>query len=143
MASEFPLFRVRSDVHAPRRFWRFPTAATLALLAAAGCSSKNPDTLVGMNLDENAAMMDANTSVDANNANADVVDTNASSQSATTNRAGASDSEAAPKQSARPKVEPARHSDQVNATDVDTGNRAAPDETDDTQDDAPEVPNAV
>lgn len=34
-------------------------AATIALLSAAGCSSRNPDALTGMNVDENAAMMNA------------------------------------------------------------------------------------
>ena len=143
MASEFLSYRILRNVQPRRRACVLAAGATLALLAAAGCSSKNPDTLVGMNLDENAAMMDANASVDASNASEDAVDTNSSSQSAATNGAGASNSEASAKQSARPKAEPARHSDQVNATDVDTGNRAEPDETDDTQDDAPEVPNAV
>jgi hypothetical protein len=143
MASEFPSSRVRSDVRASRRFWPFATAASLALLAATGCSSKNPDTLVGMNLDENAAMMDANASVDANNASADVAEANESAHSATASRTDASDGEAAPRQPTPPKAEATRHSDQVNATDVGTGNRADPEPIDDNQDDAPEVPNAV
>ena len=40
--------------------------ATLALLLAAGCSSKNPDALTGMNVDENLAMMNADENMDAN-----------------------------------------------------------------------------
>ena len=40
--------------------------AAAAVAALGACSSKNPDTLVGMNLDENGAMMDANAAVDAN-----------------------------------------------------------------------------
>lgn len=37
-----------------------PVAAVLATLLLAACSSKNPDSMVGMNVDENLAMMDAN-----------------------------------------------------------------------------------
>jgi len=43
-----------------------PLAGLLAALLVSGCSSKNPDSLIGMNLDENAAMMDANEVSDAN-----------------------------------------------------------------------------
>jgi hypothetical protein len=47
-----------------------PTRSTLAALFATlllgACSSRNPDSLIGMNVDENAAMMDANASSDAN-----------------------------------------------------------------------------
>src|SRR4051794_30793218 len=36
---------------------------TLAALLAGACSSKNPDSLIGMNVDENLAVMDANASM--------------------------------------------------------------------------------
>ena len=39
-----------------------PLAGLLAVLLVSGCSSKNPDSLIGMNVDENAAMMEANAS---------------------------------------------------------------------------------
>ena len=39
--------------------------ALFAALLLSGCSSNNPDSLVGMNVDENAAMMDANASSEA------------------------------------------------------------------------------
>lgn len=58
MATLFPSFRL--------------VLAATALLMAAACSSKNPDALTGMNLDENAAMMDANASVEANLGGANV-----------------------------------------------------------------------
>jgi hypothetical protein len=50
-----------------RRWKRLPGAvfATLTLLLAAACSSKNPDSLIGMNLDENYAVLDANATLDA------------------------------------------------------------------------------
>jgi hypothetical protein len=38
---------------------RLSAVASLCLLLAAGCSSRNPDALTGMNVDENAAMMNA------------------------------------------------------------------------------------
>ena len=39
--------------------FRVAAVAALALLSTAGCSSRNPDALTGMNVDENAAMMNA------------------------------------------------------------------------------------
>jgi hypothetical protein len=39
--------------------FREAAVAALALLCTAGCSSRNPDALTGMNVDENAAMMNA------------------------------------------------------------------------------------
>ena len=59
------------------------TTAAVCLLAA--CSSKNPDTLIGTNLDENAAMMDANAAVAANLA----ATNGASSNAPPSNAAGA------------------------------------------------------
>ena len=41
-------------------------AAVLAALLLSACSSKNPDSLVGMNVDENLAMMNASEMVDGN-----------------------------------------------------------------------------
>jgi hypothetical protein len=52
----------RSASHRRRR----PTAAALAALLLSACSSKNPDSLIGMNVDENLAMMDANEMSPAN-----------------------------------------------------------------------------
>jgi len=45
-------------------------AAVAALLSA--CSSKNPDSLIGTNVDENLAMMDANANSDTNVASMNV-----------------------------------------------------------------------
>jgi hypothetical protein len=42
-----------------------PVAAVLAALLLSACSSKNPDSLIGMNVDENLAMTDANEMSDA------------------------------------------------------------------------------
>jgi hypothetical protein len=45
---------------------RSAVAVAVAVLLVSACSSKNPDSLIGMNLDENAAMMDANDMSDVN-----------------------------------------------------------------------------
>jgi hypothetical protein len=58
----------------------------LAVLLLGACSSKNPDSLIGMNVDENLAMMDANASADANASTAAVSDMNAVSAEASSNR---------------------------------------------------------
>jgi hypothetical protein len=50
-----------------------PVAAVLAALLLSACSSKNPDSLIGMNVDENLAMTDANEM-----SNADLTDRNTS-----------------------------------------------------------------
>ena len=44
----------------------FVALGGLALFLAAGCSSRNPDSLIGMNVDENLAVMDENQGADAN-----------------------------------------------------------------------------
>lgn len=44
-------------------------AAALAVLLLGACSSKNPDSLIGMNLDENLAAMNADEVSDSNEAN--------------------------------------------------------------------------
>jgi hypothetical protein len=41
-------------------------AAVAAAFVIGGCSSRNPDSLIGMNVDENLAVMDANETSDAN-----------------------------------------------------------------------------
>ncbi len=48
-----------------RRLWASALGIS-ALLLAAGCSSKNPDALIGMNVDENLAMMNADENMDTN-----------------------------------------------------------------------------
>ena len=69
-------------------------AAAAALFSLAACSSKNPDSLVGMNLDENAAMMDSNEAVDANAVTATVAETNAGSQPDTSSQRSGIDTRA-------------------------------------------------
>jgi hypothetical protein len=44
---------------------RSSLAAVFAALLLSACSSRNPDSLIGMNVDENAATMDANANSDA------------------------------------------------------------------------------
>jgi hypothetical protein len=44
-------------------------AAASALLLLGACSSRNPDALTGMNVDENLAMMNADENADANASN--------------------------------------------------------------------------
>ncbi|HEY8434136.1 MAG TPA: hypothetical protein VIK68_05920 [Sphingomicrobium sp.] len=78
-------------------FRRAHTIVSLALLAVAGCSSKNPDALTGMNLDENAAMMDANASVDANLASANASESSSTSDVQANHASNASANAAAPK----------------------------------------------
>ena len=119
-------------------------AAAAALLSLAASSSKNPDSLVGMNLDENAAMMDSNEAVDANAVTATVAETNAGSQPDTISHPDASANEAAPKQPARTKVAASESSDQVNATDADAHDRTELNQIDDNQvEQEPDEPNAV
>lgn len=48
-----------------RKFRLEKAVAVFALVLVSACSSKNPDSLIGMNLDENAAMMDANAASEA------------------------------------------------------------------------------
>ena len=134
MATEFPHFRVA-------------TAVSFALLALTACSSKNPDTLVGMNLDENAAMMDANATVDANLAGTNGSANAAASEQSATTAADTSRDTAAPKLPAAPKPpvapKPPR-SDQVNAADIDVANRTGLDRTDDNQTESePDLPNMM
>jgi hypothetical protein len=64
-----------------------PLASLLAALLVSGCSSRNPDSLVGMNLDENLAMMDANASSEANAAPTAASDSNAAPAHASSDHA--------------------------------------------------------
>lgn len=66
-----------------------PILMASALLVSA-CSSKNPDTLVGMNVDENLAMMDANAVDEANSVDANVSRAHAASTAAPINRSNSS-----------------------------------------------------
>jgi len=72
-----------------------PLASLLAALLVSGCSSRNPDSLVGMNLDENLAMMDANASSEANTAPTAASDSNAASAHASSDHAAQSNASAA------------------------------------------------
>ena len=76
--------------------WRRPKSVaaalltTLGLLLASACSSKNPDALTGLNVDENLAMMDANSSSNAA-ANMDASQPSGASAGAFNNRSDRSD----------------------------------------------------
>ena len=76
---------------------RVGALAAFALIVLAACSSKNPDALTGMNLDENAAMMDANASVDANLASANAGESTSTSDVQANHASNASANAAAPK----------------------------------------------
>lgn len=54
-------------------------AAAAAVLLLGGCSSKNPDALTGMNLDENLAMMNADNMTDGNASGASSTTANSTS----------------------------------------------------------------
>jgi hypothetical protein len=113
MATQSPSFRL--------------VVAASALLTAAACSSKNPDTLVGKNLDENAAMMDANASVAANLAGADASQANAKYELGTTDRSGANAT--SPAKPAMP-AKPPRHSGQASAIDNNVETSSPPNDVD-------------
>jgi len=114
MATHFPSFRLAF-------------AASALLIVTACGSSKNPDTLVGKNLDENAAMMDANASVDANIASANATQAESPTATATANHSEASNATApanpAPRTAAAPK---SPHSEHIDASDTETDNSTGP-----------------
>lgn len=84
-------------------------AASLALLSAAACSSRNPDALTGMNVDENLAMMNADENV--------ATDDTAANTSTNDQAAAPSSNQAA---SAKPQKEAATSDDEeANATETD------------------------
>jgi len=58
---------------------RIAIAAAAAMLLGGGCSSKNPDALTGMNLDENLAMMNADNMTDGNASEAAATPANSTS----------------------------------------------------------------
>ncbi|MGE5562815.1 MAG: hypothetical protein ACM3ZV_05825 [Bacillota bacterium] len=123
--------------------FRFAAAATLALLSLTACSSKNPDTLIGMNLDENAAMMDANASVEANLGGADPSANDSAADRSSANAASTSTDASAPQPPTPPKPPRAPRSDQVNAGDSSTNTVTPLNQVEDDQaDDQSEVPNA-
>lgn len=66
---------------------RIAIAAAAAVLLVSGCSSKNPDALTGMNLDENLAMMNAG---DVNAADQNAAGVGATAANSAGNRSGSS-----------------------------------------------------
>jgi hypothetical protein len=67
----------------------------LALVLVAACSSRNPDALTGMNLDENLAVMDANASANVDATDVVNADESSSDRSSEVAAAPSSDSVAA------------------------------------------------
>jgi len=122
---------------------RVRAVALCALVALAACSSKNPDTLIGKNVEENSPVMDANASVDANFAGSNMTSSPSQASPASGNQidqsSEASASEPAPKPAATPKpsgsneVNAARNS--ANSTQLDDSDNQLPDE--------PDVPNVT
>ena len=72
-----------------------PLAGAFAALLVSGCSSRNPDSLIGMNVDENLAMTDANASSDAKGESTSGSDSNATAEHASSDRAAPSNASAA------------------------------------------------
>jgi len=114
--------------------------AAAAVFALGACSSKNPDALTGMNLDENAAMMDANASVDANLASTNATSTN-EAQASSASDAQSNHASEASANSAAPKPAQSSHPTEINA--VRNGPASSPDLNDvDNQVTEPDIPNA-
>jgi hypothetical protein len=92
-----------------------PIVIASALIVSA-CSSKNPDTLVGMNVDENLAMMDANAVDEANGVDASVSPADTASASAPINQSNSSRDATTSKARTRTRSE-----DQEGATEFNAG----------------------
>lgn len=118
--------------------------AGCALLLLGACSSRNPDTLIGMNVDENAAMMDANAAVeanltDANGAPAKPAATNDRSEVQPANGTEKADSATAPKT-----AEKSRAAREVNAVDKSSATAPTLNDVEENQlSTEPDIPNAV
>jgi hypothetical protein len=114
--------------------------ATAAFSALAACGSNNSDTLIGMNLDENAAMMDANSAVDANLASNSATSAN-EAQASSASDAQSNHASDASTNAAAPKPAQSSHSTEVNA--VRNAPASSPNLDDvDNQVTQPDVPNA-
>lgn len=113
------------------------------MVALAACSSKNPDTLIGKNVEENSPVMDANASVDANLAGSNMTSSPSQASPASGNQIDQSSEEAAsepaPKPAATPK--PSR-SNEVNAA-RNSANSTQLDDSDNQLPDEPDVPNVT
>ena len=114
------------------------------MLLLGACSSRNPDTLIGMNVDENAAMMDANAAVeanltDANGAPAKPAATNDRSEVQPANGTEKADSATAPKT-----AEKSRAAREVNAVDKSSATAPTLNDVEENQlSTEPDIPNAV
>jgi hypothetical protein len=128
MATGFQIFRARAIL-------------PFALLALAACSSKNPDTLIGKNVEENSPVMDANASVDANLAASNMTSNPSQANPASGNQINQSSevsaNEPAPKPAATPK--PSRSND-VNAA-RNSANSTQSNDIDNQVPEEPDVPN--
>ena len=133
----------QADVHRRGSALAAAVLGLFAVLLIGACSSKNPDALTGMNVDENLAMMDANASSDGNVTAGSLSDTSATSNRAATDRADQS-GDAAARTDAR-----ATSGDQQRSAEINAGGTDADDQADDeessanqAQDDE-EAPNGV
>lgn len=106
-----------TEFHSSRRGRGVVASAVTAsaLLVLAACSSRNPDALTGLNVDENAAMMDANAAVEANLADANGAPSNAAAANGTSEAQSANSAESAAKATAPKAAEKSRPSREVNA----------------------------
>jgi hypothetical protein len=124
--------------------FRFAAAVSMALLTLPACSSGNPDALTGMNVDENAAMMDANAAVEANLADANAEPADAASSNGTSEAKTGSATDAADNNTAAKPPERARTGREVNAASSNSRSSAELNDMQDNQVEAePDIPNAV
>lgn len=100
----------------------------LAILLVSGCSSKNPDSLIGSNLDENVVMMNAHSNSVTNAPAANVAESNASAVPSSAGAAHQSSEAPPPTPEKSSRSEPSPRSDE-NSISADVANEPTPDES--------------
>ena len=122
--------------------FRRPTALVpFALLILAACSSKNTDSLIGMNLDENAAMTDANASIDANLAGSSSIASSGAAGNASSEPQANEGSAVSASVAKRSEPPTPSHSTEVTAVRNSTANSTQVNDVDNQAPDEPDVPN--
>jgi hypothetical protein len=117
---------------------RGTTLAVLAVLLVSGCSSKNPDALTGLNVDENLAIMDANGSSNVNAEATSVSETNAAPRGDADNRSGRSVDATAATANEQGKLNNQERSAEINV--VGTSSGSPPDQEGPNQDENQQEP---
>lgn len=108
---------------------RVPAAAigALTMLLISGCSSKNPDSLIGSNLNENVVMMNAESNSEVGAAPANAAESNLSAAPPSAAASNQSSEARPPKRAVSSQSEPLPRSDE-NSISADTANEPTPDE---------------